>query len=245
MDTGKGGRGRLRPNNLVSSFIRQMGPALGDRNQRSSITAALRIAQSTELPEKDLLACLVRAYVAARSTRKVREEHRHPDGDNRMPLFATLFRRFAVACAGRTWHYDEENLVADIGSDDRLHDWLIRQSEIESQEMPEEEAPAAATIADEDPEADDPDDPDDEESAPAIEQLEAEDPGAGWSTPKSADHWGERLRDRYGRDAHSYEVLPTPHGRFGIRFRRRATGQTWDLLATEVVQRHLRGEPLL
>jgi hypothetical protein len=119
------GKPRPRPNVMVDAFIHEFGPVLGDRNQKGSITATLRTAQASGLESDiDLLMCLVRVYVVARDTREVRPAHRHPDGDNRMPIYFAMFRTFAEAWAADNFHYTEEDLIADIAADERLLNWV-------------------------------------------------------------------------------------------------------------------------
>jgi hypothetical protein len=100
---------------MVNAFIHEFGPVLGDRNQKGSISATLRTAQASGFESDiNLLICLVRAYVVERDTREVRPTHRHPDGDNRMPIYFAMFRTFAEAWAADNFHYTEEDLIADL-----------------------------------------------------------------------------------------------------------------------------------
>lgn len=119
------GKPRPRDNELVSSFLNEIGSVLGDRNRKGSITGALRTAQASGLERDiDILMCLVRAYVIARDTREVRPQHRHEDGDNRMPVFSKMFTTFALAWVAGNFHYTEEELIADIAADERLLNWV-------------------------------------------------------------------------------------------------------------------------
>ena len=119
------GKPRPKDNEMVSSFISEFGHVLGDRNRKGSITGALRTAQTSSLEgDIDILMCLVRAYIIARDTREVRPQHRHAEGDNRMPVFSRMFATFAEAWAVGNFHYTEEELIADIAADERLLNWV-------------------------------------------------------------------------------------------------------------------------
>ena len=102
---------RPKDNEMVSSFLSEFGNILGDRNRKGSITGALRTAQASSLERDiDILMCLVRAYIIARDTREVRPQHRHEDGDNRMPVFSRMFATFAEVWTAGNFHYTEEEV---------------------------------------------------------------------------------------------------------------------------------------
>ena len=118
---------------MVSSFISEFGHVLGDRNRKGSITGALRTVQTSSLEgDIDILMCLVRAYIIARDTREVRPQHRHAEGDNRMPVFSRMFATFAEAWTAGNFHYTEEELIADIAADERLLNW-VRERGLQSE----------------------------------------------------------------------------------------------------------------
>ena len=118
---------------MVSSFISEFGHVLGDRNRKGSITGALRTVQTSSLEgDIDILMCLVRAYIIARDTREVRPQHRHAEGDNRMPVFSRMFATFAEAWTVGNFHYTEEELIADIAADERLLNW-VRERGLQSE----------------------------------------------------------------------------------------------------------------
>ena len=102
---------RPKDNEMVSSFLSEFGHILGDRNRKGSITGALRTVQASSLERDiDILMCLVRAYIIARDTREVRPQHRHEDGDNRMPVFSRMFATFAEVWTAGNFHYTEEEV---------------------------------------------------------------------------------------------------------------------------------------
>jgi hypothetical protein len=114
------GKPRPRPNEMVSSFINEFGPVLDDQNKNGSITGTLRTAQAAGLEQDiDILMCLVRAYVVARTTKKVRK--------TRMALFNKMFRVFAEAWAAGNFHYTEADLITDIAEDERLRNWVMER----------------------------------------------------------------------------------------------------------------------
>ena len=81
--------------------MREVSPLFRDQNIKGSLTRALRAVADTSLSRKDILACLVKAYKVTLETKKVRPQYRRPDGDMKMPLFCTMFERFAGDCAHR------------------------------------------------------------------------------------------------------------------------------------------------
>ena len=107
------------PNPLIEHFVRFASPILHDENKEASVTRSLRAVERKGLCQMDILACLVMAYVVARDT-KVKEKYRRPTGDLRMPLFCTMFERFAGQRAQGEFDYSEENLQAYIEADENL-----------------------------------------------------------------------------------------------------------------------------
>jgi len=141
------GRSRPQPgdNALVSSFLREIGPVLGDRNLKGSLTQDRRIAEEYGLSDlgMETLSCLVRAYWVAKDTRKINEKYIDSETrqEYRMPLFNSMFRRFAKAYVEGNWGYTNENLTDDIERDDRLQLWwseFCNQLGQEQRQSPEE-----------------------------------------------------------------------------------------------------------
>ena len=108
------------PNALASAFLSMCSDNFHDQNPSSSETYILRVILDHRMTEgAETLACLVRAYVYARDKEKIDEKYHLPDGENRMPLFCTMFKIYAdqwMAKSGR-WKYSQDNLEADIDKD--------------------------------------------------------------------------------------------------------------------------------
>lgn len=113
---------------LASSFVHEVTSLFGDLNEKGSKTGIERSIEMFALKRPvEVLLCLVRAYVVARDTRAEKIRHRHPRTGvaNRMPLFCTMFRKFAQALGpGSAWQYTWEQMLEDIAADDRLSLWL-------------------------------------------------------------------------------------------------------------------------
>jgi hypothetical protein len=143
-----GGRGKGKvspgkplppPNALASAFLSQMcTKPLHDKNPRGSETYILRLIEEHGLTDggMDTLMCLVQAYVYARDTKTVHEKHRHPDGDNKMPLFCRMFGIYAKKWSSGSWDYSEEDLEAELSKDSRLEVFVLgygeRSQQVES-----------------------------------------------------------------------------------------------------------------
>ena len=113
-----------RPHSLTTSFLHEIGGPFCDKNKKASNTQALRLIQDVSCEQPyDAVKLLVRSYVSA-STATVKLEHRHPDGDNRMPLFFFFLRTFMKAWNDNAFHYTDEQLFADISQDERLLLWF-------------------------------------------------------------------------------------------------------------------------
>lgn len=112
---------------LARSFVHEVAGLFGDLNEKGSKTGIERKIESFALESAaDVLLCLVRAYTVARDTKAEKIRYRRPDGSaNRMPLFCTMFGRFAQALGpGSKWQYTWEQMVEDIAADDRLSLWV-------------------------------------------------------------------------------------------------------------------------
>ena len=112
-----------RPHSLTTSFLHEIGGPFCDKNKKGSNTQALRLIQDAACEPGDAVKLLIRSYISA-STAKVKPEHRHADGDNRMPLFFFFLRTFCKAWNDNTFHYTNEQLLADISQDERLLLWF-------------------------------------------------------------------------------------------------------------------------
>lgn len=234
----KGGTGAKAPENrparneMVAAFVREVSPALCDRNPKSSLTYAQRLVEGTVLSQKEILACLVKAYLVAFETKRVRAQHRHPEGDNRMPIFCKMLGDLITQTGAGVFYCDDEHLAADIASDDRLVLFVVehRLEEMllgEDSPEPEEEV----IVITEAPAGEPPVEARDEElkQAPqeepgqACEQtlsqgraacvIEVEDPAFGWSTYETAEWMGTRMRESLGERSYSFACFPTQHGR--------------------------------
>lgn len=112
---------------LARSFIHEVAGLFGDLNEKGSKTRIERSIETYQLTPDAVLLCLVRAYMVARDTADRKIRYRRPDGaSNRMPLFCTMFERFAQALGpgGSSWQYSQEQMLSDIAADDRLGLWL-------------------------------------------------------------------------------------------------------------------------
>lgn len=162
---------------LARSFVHEVAGLFGDLNEKGSKTGIERSIETFALSPADVLLCLVRAYVVARDTKAEKIRHRRPDGAaNRMPLFCTMFKRFAQALGpGSKWQYTWEQMLEDIAADDRLRLWLSEhQAELAKESCGQENPPA----------------PEEEEASQAEAQGDTQ---AGWSDRVEAYHQGERL----------------------------------------------------
>ncbi|MHB8596718.1 MAG: hypothetical protein ACYDER_07900 [Ktedonobacteraceae bacterium] len=258
----------VKPNRLVSAFVREISSLFCDRNVQGSLTRVLRAVENTSLSQKDMLACLVKAYLIAFATKTVQPQHQHPDGDNKMPLFCSMFVKFVNGLITGTFQYTDEHLVRDIIEDERLklfvteyhlEDTVLNASvgdegqgeKVEDQSAPEEEtssnldAVQGTSL----------------EQSPVPEQViqaEAEepqqnwipivDPEDGWPTWSSADHWADLLREHYpyGINDYHYDVLPVcydsePTGKWAFVFyTHREEQHHWALYVnSDQVKRHL------
>jgi hypothetical protein len=263
---------KAKPNGLVSAFVREVSPLFYDQNVKASLTRALRVVEQTPLSQKDILACLIKAYLVTNETKTVKPQHRHPDGDNKMPLFVTMFARFAGDSASGKFGYTNEHLARDITADDRLvlfvvehklEDLLLEGTDVIDAEQEEagQEEPGLedATLSPENVQ----DLPADEEETRAeVEQLEqpeepqqpgitVSNPEDGWSSWDGANYWGGYLREHYpyGVNEYRFDVQPTYYegqstGRWVFTFySRRDPQHCWAIYGTkEEVDFHL-GSP--
>ncbi len=254
---------KAKPNSLVSAFVREVSPLFRDQNLKASLTRALRAVEQTHLTQKDILACLVKAYLVTLETKKVREQYRRPDGDIKMPLFVTMFVRFTTDCAAGTFGYTDDHLARDIADDDRLvlfivehrlEATLLENREVETtdhREVQQEETPVSV-------EEDDPSTncsaplsaPEEEAHAeeaqlvpseqPQQPWIDAESPECGWQTYDHALWWADRLREVLGRDQYNYDVCPTQYGRYGfVFFLRSDPANYWVFLTRDEVKQYL------
>jgi hypothetical protein len=225
---------KAKPNRLVSTFVREVSPVFYDQNVKASLTRALRVVEQTPLMQKDILACLVKAYLVTLETKTVKPQHRHPEGDNKMPLFVTMFARFAADCASGKFGYTDEHLARDIAADDRLvlflvehklEDLLLEGTDVIDAEQEEagqgEPGLEDATFSTENVISQDLTTTEEEMRA-EVEQLEqpeeprqpgitVSNPADGWSSWDSANYWGNYLREHYpyGVNEYRFEVQPT------------------------------------
>lgn len=185
---------------LARSFVHEVAGLFGDLNEKGSKTGIERSIETFDLEPAEVLLCLVRAYVVARDTKVEKIRHHRSDGmANRMPLFCTMFKRFAQALGpGSTWQYTWEQMLEDIAADDRLNLWLSEhQAELTgevndqaetSQSLPtivEEEASEASEESDQESL---------EKSEEGTDQAEAQDDDqTGWSDRVEAYRQGGRL----------------------------------------------------
>ena len=256
---------KVKQNALVSAFVREVSPLFCDRNMKGSRTRALRaVEQQTHLSQKEILACLVKAYLVALETKTVQPQHRHPDGDNKMPLFCTMFARFVDQCSQGKFSYTDESLARDIAEDDRMVLFVVEHKleatlledaagddEIQGQQW---QAPSSVEEENTTTPLDGADDPmmvTEREAQAEAEQLQApqeqqqpyidvKDPNAGWRTYDSAQWWADRLRDQLGRDYYNYDICPTQYGRYGfVLFERGNASQYWVYLTKDQVDLHL------
>jgi hypothetical protein len=246
----------VRPNALVSAFVREFASLFHDRNVKASHTRALRTVEYTQLSQKAILAALVKAYLVALDTKTVKPQHRHPDGDNKMPLFCTMFARFVEQATTGSFGYGDEHLARDIAADDRLvlfvvehqlEATLLEEAVAEEtqvwQEQPEDRAQDDAAFVEADEIAPDPSTQDEVQvEAEQAEQRNwiVEDPRAGWSSYENASWWGERLREHMGSHHYNYGVWPTQYGRFiFVLFERANPSQYWEFFNKDEVNQYL------
>lgn len=197
---------------LARSFVHEVAGLFGDLNEKGSKTGIERSIEAFELEPADVLLCLVRAYVVARNSKDEKIRHRRPDGAaNRMPLFCTMFRKFAQALGpGSRWQYTWEQMLEDIAADDRLSLWLS-EHQTELAEDPDQQENRATQ--------------ENEESRqfPEAHVVEASGDKAGWATNEEAYEQGKRLAQAVA-DANygNVEVAVALHegaGRFSVVFR--------------------------
>lgn len=172
---------------LASSFVHEIARIFGDLNEKGSKTGIERSIETFNLEKpKEVLLCLVRAYVVARDTRDEKVRHRHPQSGvaNRMPLFCSMFKKFAQSLGpGSAWQYTWEQMLADIEDDDRLGIWVSEhQVELNGEEI--DQAIAAIPAL---PEAvAEPEGVQRESLAPLL-------PDIGWETSEDAYRWAVYL----------------------------------------------------
>lgn len=256
---------KVKQNALVSAFVREVSPLFRDLNGKGSRTRALRaVEQQTHLSQKEILACLVKAYLVAQETKTVQPQHRHPEGDNKMPLFCTMFARFVDQCSQGKFGYSDEHLARDIAEDDRLVLFVVEHQleatlledtaageEIQGQQW---QAPSSVEEENNTTPLDGAGDPmmvTEREAQAEAEQLQdpqeqqqpyinVKDPNAGWRTYESAQWWADRLRDQLGRDYYSYDICPTQYERYGfVLFERGNASQHWVYLTKDQVDLHM------
>ncbi len=140
---------------LARSFVHEVAGLFGDLNEKGSKTGIERKIESFALESAaDVLLCLVRAWCVARDTKAEKIRHRRPDGSaNRMPLFCTMFGRFAQALGpGSKWQYTWEQMLEDIAADDRLSLWVSEHQaelagDVSDQAETSEESPSVQPVA--------------------------------------------------------------------------------------------------
>lgn len=112
---------------LARSFVHEVAGVFGDLNEKGSKTGIERSIETYQMKPGDVLLCLVRAYVVARDMKMEKIRYRRPDGVvNRMPLFCSMFKKFAQALGpGSCWQYTWEQMVEDIKADERLNLWVL------------------------------------------------------------------------------------------------------------------------
>lgn len=175
---------------LARSFVHEIAMIFGDLNEKGSKTGIERSIETFNLEKpKDVLLCLVRAYVVARDTRNEKVRHRHPQSGvaNRMPLFCSMFKKFAQSLGpGSAWQYTWEQMLTDIEADDRLGIWVSEhQAELNGEAIDQAVASGSATPAP--PEAvAEPEGVQQESPAPLL-------PDTGWKTSEEAYDWAAYL----------------------------------------------------
>jgi hypothetical protein len=261
---------KVKPNALVSSFTRMVSPLFRDQNLKGSLTRALRTVEQRSLSQRDILACLVKAYIVTLETKQVRQKYRRPDGDIKMPLFCTMFDRFVHDCAAGSVRFTNEHLARDIAADDRLVLFLVEHdlerllldggatSDVKEELEGEEEQDAAwqmESFSEED--ALPPARAEDAQSVSASAEQAAQDclpvahPDEGWSSWSEADRWGDQLREHYpyGRNDYGYDVLPVcydgePTGKWAfIFYKHRGKQHCWaTYVSSDQVKCHLNSD---
>lgn len=250
---------RIKPNALVSDFVREVSPLFCDQNIKGSLTRALRAVADTSLSRKDILACLVKAYKVTLETKKVRPQYRRPDGDVKMPLFCTMFERFAGDCATGKFHYTDERLARDIAEDDRLVLFIVEynleatllnetkdQGQVLSHggpELIEEETCVSGGDVQSLDQQEQGREPETSPLAPTPSErsIRVDNPVLGWSTYEHADWLGRRLREHLGYGTYNFLACPTQYGRWGIVLfeRNRSIEEGWIFLTDDQVQEYL------
>jgi hypothetical protein len=215
---------------LARSFVHEVAGLFGDLNEKGSKTGIERTIETFALEPAEVLLCLVRAYTVTRDTKAEKIRNRRPDGAaNRMPLFCTMFKRFAQALGpGSKWQYPWEQMLEDIAADDRLSLWLSEhRAELVSESNTRENPPVL-----------------EEGEEPEQESLEKREEGAGqaenqgndqagWSDRVEAYRQGERLMQAIV-DASYVNVavaLREAAGRFYVVFKVQGEGEL--VLSTE------------
>ena len=245
-----------KPNPLINRFVREMSPILGDEHLEASVTRSLRAVEQRPLAQKDILACLIKAYVVARDTRNVHAQYRRPGGDLRMPLFCTMFERFARDCAEGKFHYDDTFLTQATAADERLRLFIIElrpeeqtlqtaakapedllaplhEDEAISSEVQDEEAASDLPATTMEPHTPDPH----YQGREQREYLNSDDPTKGWIRATAARH-ADRLHDYLGRGYFHCVVLPTRcPGRYGfVIYEQQDPTRRWVYLTTEDIE---------
>lgn len=111
---------------FTRSFLHAITGPFGDQNVKGSITRVLSVIATASLTEAEVLLCLVRAYTIARDTQTLRPAHYDQETGqaNRMPLFCTLFERFAqTRVQGGKWAYSWQQMEEAIATDAHLAPW--------------------------------------------------------------------------------------------------------------------------
>lgn len=221
---------------LARSFVQRIASPFGDLNEKGSKTGIERSIETFGLRPAEVLLCLVRAYIVARNTKEGKVRSRRPETGmaNRMPLFCAMFRKFAQALgSGSNWEYTWEQMLEDIAADDRLGLWIIEhQAELQewSKQDTQGEALDRSTPAEPESAMEMPVEREDPsplrsgpETATAPKMIATDDPRAGWSSREAANDRAEYLRNEvdFYSSTYTWEVLPTPYGRWGFAFLRR------------------------
>jgi len=175
---------------LARSFVHEIARIFGDLNEKGSKTGIERSIETFNLEKpKEVLLCLVRAYVVARDTRNEKVRHRHPQSGvaNRMPLFCSMFKKFAQSLGpGSAWQYTWEQMLTEIEADDRLGIW-VSEHQVELNGDAIEQAVASGSATPALPEAvAEPEGVQRESPVPLL-------PDTGWKTSEEAYDWAAYL----------------------------------------------------
>lgn len=196
---------------LARSFIHEISGIFGDLNEKGSKTGIERNIEAFDLEPANVLLCLVRAYVVARDTRDGKIRYHRPDGAaNRMPLFCSMFKKFAQALGpGSKWQYSWDQMLKDIAADDRLGLWLSEHQAVlagnasSQRESPGEAFPPVSSEIEEPAGAD---------------TLTLEVPAEGWEQRDEAYVCAEYLADQLATAGYGGAVITVRLPKGGTRY---------------------------